>query len=726
MQTHRRILLVGSLLMFAVLIFSGIYIQNNRILVQNSKELIKLQLINRYSDELGGDLGNYQTTVKSYVTHPSKSKLDSIYQFKSAYESDIQSAIALNTSKEMGKSFDSLKFTFEIEGKYILTSLLSLPKVVSEKQTVKFYEDNNLHLSHLWLLIEQNRIRQKEAVMAATVKTQQLGVRSMYMSLGGLCFIFVVCLSSIATLYSSAKKREIAEEKEKLSLKLLNEQEMLMSAVINNSASIIFIKNLHGCYSLVNKSFLEVYDLTEDRVIGKTDYELWDEERSKGYKLIDEIVLSTGTPHENMEKHICNAEERDFLTIKFPLRSSSGQIFGLAGISTDFTQRARYEEGLKLAQQESEKARKFQERFLANMSHEIRTPMNGIMGMTNILSSSGLNVEQKEFVSIIQQSVDNLMVIINDILDFSKIKSGKLTLENVAFNINDSVNQSVRALKPRAEEKNITLDYFIHPNVPAFVLGDQVRLNQILTNLIGNALKFTQKGGVKLSVEATSDQDNGLQVWFSVNDSGIGIPEEKQELIFDSFTQSSSDTTRKYGGTGLGLSIVKQLVELHSGTISIESKENVGSTFKVGLPYKETYITAENIQKVIDETVYTELAGKRILIVDDNDINLMVAKQTLKKVGISAQTVTGGKEALEMLLNQDFDAVLLDVHMPDMNGYETCRNIRVALKMNIPVIAMTAAAMVEDEEKCLQAGMNGYIAKPFVPKDLYALLMTYV
>jgi CheY-like chemotaxis protein len=318
------------------------------------------------------------------------------------------------------------------------------------------------------------------------------------------------------------------------------------------------------------------------------------------------------------------------------------------------------------------------------------------------------------------------MVIINDILDFSKIKSGKLTLENVAFNINDSVNQSVRALKPRAEEKNITLDYFINPNVPAFVLGDQVRLNQILTNLIGNALKFTQKGGVKLSVEATSDQDNGLQVWFSVNDSGIGIPEEKQELIFDSFTQSSSDTTRKYGGTGLGLSIVKQLVELHSGTISIESKENVGSTFKVGLPYKETYITAENIQKVIDETVYTELAGKRILIVDDNDINLMVAKQTLKKVGISAQTVTGGKEALEMLLNQDFDAVLLDVHMPDMNGYETCRNIRVALKMNIPVIAMTAAAMVEDEEKCLQAGMNGYIAKPFVPKDLYALLMTYV
>ena len=726
MQTHRPLIFAASIILVTLLIFSGIYIQNNTTLVNNSKDLIQLQLINRYSDQLGGDLGNFQTSARSYAIHRIPSKLDSIKYFSEAGKQDLKSAIALSLNKEMRQSFDSLQFLFDRESAFVMKSIAQLPAIITEKQAVKYYEDNEAHLGGLWWLIEKNRIKQKKLVMDATIQTQHLGVRSMYMSVGGLIFILVVCCWSFVSLFRSTLKRQKAEEKEKHSLNLLKEQEMLMSAVINNSTSIIFIKNLKGEYSLVNKRFLEICKLTEESVIGKTDKQLWDDDRVQKYLVTDNEVLSTGTFQENMEKILVEDEERDFLTIKFPLRNSENQIFGLAGISTDLTERTKYEEGLKIAQQEAEKARAFQERFLANMSHEIRTPMNGIMGMTNVLTTTSLTDEQEDFIRMIQQSVNNLMVIINDILDFSKIKAGMLTLENIPFTVKDAVKQVVLTLKPKADEKGIGINYSIGEEVPKSLYGDPVRLNQILTNLVGNAVKFTETGAVEVIVSAKADSENNLRIQFDVQDSGIGIPQDKQGLVFESFTQSSAETTRKYGGTGLGLSIVKQLVELHNGEISITSEENIGSTFHVCIPYKAAPEVAKTSSVNADLLEFSALANKKVLVVDDNAINLMVAKQTLKKANIQVEVAISGAKALEMLLNDDFFVVLMDVHMPDMNGYETTAKIRDELKMNIPIIAMTASAMVEDQEKCLKARMDEYIAKPFVPNELFTKLLSFV
>jgi CheY-like chemotaxis protein len=262
--------------------------------------------------------------------------------------------------------------------------------------------------------------------------------------------------------------------------------------------------------------------------------------------------------------------------------------------------------------------------------------------------------------------------------------------------------------------------------VPKSLYGDPVRLNQILTNLVGNAVKFTETGAVEVIVSANTDSEDNLRVQFDVKDSGIGIPEDKQGLVFESFTQSSAETTRKYGGTGLGLSIVKQLVELHNGDISITSKENVGSTFHVCIPYKAAPEVAKTSSVNADLLEFSALANKKVLVVDDNAINLMVAKQTLKKANIQVEVAISGAKAIEMLLNDDFFVVLMDVHMPDMNGYETTAKIRDELKMNIPIIAMTASAMVEDQEKCRKARMDEYIAKPFVPNELFTKLLSFV
>jgi len=318
------------------------------------------------------------------------------------------------------------------------------------------------------------------------------------------------------------------------------------------------------------------------------------------------------------------------------------------------------------------------------------------------------------------------MVIINDILDFSKIKAGMLVLENVPFNLQDVIKQVVLTLKPKADEKSVDIRYSIDKAVPKFLYGDSVRLNQIITNLVGNAIKFTEVGAVEVIVDAETDVDSNLTVQFSIKDSGIGIPENKQALVFKSFTQSSAETTRKYGGTGLGLSIVKQLVELHAGEISISSKENVRSTFHVHILYKAAEDTKKDLVNAETKFDFSTFANKTVLVVDDNAIDLMVAKQTLKKAGIQVELASSGKKALEMLLSEDFFVVLMDVSMPEMNGYETTHKIRTELKMDIPIIAMTASAMVEDQERCINAGMDEYIAKPFVPQELFSKLSQFL
>ncbi len=378
----------------------------------------------------------------------------------------------------------------------------------------------------------------------------------------------------------------------------------------------------------------------------------------------------------------------------------------------------------ELERQKAEEAKKFEQQFLANMSHEIRTPMNVVMGMTNLLLKTSLNDQQHKYMSAIKDSSENLLVIINDILDLSKIEAGKIDFEQISFSLNDTVKLVDTTLKYKVEEKGLEMFIELDPSIPEMVIGDPVRLSQVLLNLAGNAVKFTAKGTIVIRTRKLKEENEKLWVEFSVIDTGIGIAENIAPRIFESFTQAHSDTTRKYGGTGLGLTISKQLVELQGGSIHLKSKINEGSEFSFILPYGIANETRQE-KKVLktDQKILDELGTKKVLLVEDNEFNQIVANDTLKDLikGISIQIASNGKEAIELLRKNKFDLVIMDIQMPEMDGYEATKFIRTNFKKpvcDIPVLAMTANVIKEEIEKCFDSGMNAYIAKPFDPDDL--------
>lgn len=402
----------------------------------------------------------------------------------------------------------------------------------------------------------------------------------------------------------------------------------------------------------------------------------------------------------------------------------------IIGTIQDITERKKTEEKLLEAQKVAEGLMNTKEKFLANMSHEIRTPMNAIIGFSELLNDmSGLSEDQLKYIKAIHTSGQNLLVIINDILDFSKIKSGNLTLENIELSLTGVVDSVMELLELKADGKKINLSYKIMNNVPTYVLGDQVRLTQILVNIIGNAIKFTPEGGrVKLTVSGSKTNTSKNSICFKVEDTGIGIPEEKLETIFEKFTQASDDTSRKYGGTGLGLSIVKSLVEIQGGTIKVESKVNQGSTFYIHLPFE---VSSQYNKKTSTKSsshsrkdYKGKLEGLHILLVEDNPINHLLVRNVLEPTGCTLHIIENGMVALEKLKTNGelYDLILMDIQLPEMNGYEIAAYIRNQCAKplaDIPIIAITANAFKSEYQNCINAGMNDYISKPFKITELY-------
>jgi PAS domain S-box-containing protein len=378
----------------------------------------------------------------------------------------------------------------------------------------------------------------------------------------------------------------------------------------------------------------------------------------------------------------------------------------------------RYQQALVAAREEAEDARKMQEQFLANMSHEIRTPMNGIQGMTHLLRDTPLNPQQAEFVSLIGRSAGNLLVIINDILDFSKIKAGKLQIEHIDYRLADVLDNVRGLFSDRMARNNIPLSVSVDPGVPEWIQGDPHRLNQILINLVGNAVKFTPKGSIRVNVGIGDRRPGQVVLEFTIADEGIGISGEHLQSIFNPFEQAGADVTRKFGGTGLGLAICQQLLKLQGGDIQLTSREGIGTTVRFRLPVGIEPPIAHERPPVIGQ-FEGFLADLTFLVAEDNPINQKVTEHVLRKAGAEVTLAGDGEEAIRLLAKQRFDLIVMDLQMPVMDGYAATRHIRQVLRLDTPILAMTASAIKGERLRCLEAGMNEYMSKPFEFADFY-------
>jgi two-component system sensor histidine kinase/response regulator len=455
-------------------------------------------------------------------------------------------------------------------------------------------------------------------------------------------------------------------------------------------------------------------------------------------------ILAAGKDLAYMDKHYVRRDGREVLVrlSLTVLRDTFGKAQCILGMATDVTERTLTETALRSAKKSAEAASESKSTFLATMSHEIRTPMSGILGMTELVLDTDLTTEQREHLGLVRQSAESLLSIINDILDFSKIEAGKLDLESIPFDLHEVLSETMKPLSFRAQQKGLALNYEIQSNVPRALLGDPGRIRQVLINLIGNSIKFTEAGKILITVEDQSSDRVTTRLHISVKDTGVGILQEKQAKIFEAFSQADGSMARKYGGTGLGLTICVRLVELMGGRIWLDSQLGHGSTFHftIHLLVQKPLAQSHPLQpgQLRDAAIpiasgnsnnfsaaSREIKNLRVLLAEDNAINQTIAVRVLEKRGCVVIVAENGQAALNAYSTQSFDLILMDIQMPGMDGLEATAAIRkkeISTGAHIPIIAMTAHALKGDKERCLAAGMDGYVSKPIRTAELFAAI----
>ncbi len=509
----------------------------------------------------------------------------------------------------------------------------------------------------------------------------------------------------------------------------LAQSEANLKAILDHAPAEIGLKDLDGRYIVVSREFMKRCPPGITDITGKSPHDLFPPEVADVIAAQDREVVASGKVTQGEVDVVVDDKPRTMLAVKFPLRDGEGEITGLGGVVVDITARKEMEEALLGAKEAAEAASRAKSEFLATMSHEIRTPMNGILGMARVLLDAALSAEQREQITTIEHSGETLLTLLNDILDLSKIEAGRLDLEQLDFSLADLLDSLAAFWTPQLHAKDLSFTVETPVDLVAALEGDPTRVRQVLMNLIGNAAKFTETGGVTLAVSQRICTGGDVALRFSVTDSGIGMTPETQSRVFSAFTQADGATTRRYGGTGLGLAICRQLVDLMGGGIGVDSAPGRGSTFWFTLRCRRGEIEPDGDDvpanaRGADSGPRDRAAPLRVLVAEDNRVNQTVLRAMLAKTGCRIELVETGAAALAAVSRARFDLILMDIQMPEMDGMEATRKIRALSPWGagVPIIALTANAMRGDRESYLAAGMTDYVCKPIDPRLLFAAI----
>ena len=496
----------------------------------------------------------------------------------------------------------------------------------------------------------------------------------------------------------------------------LVEERKMLRTLIDNLPDLLYVKDAHSRFVVANLSIARLMGAkTPDGLLGKSDFDFYPKDLATAFYDDEQSVIRSGEPLLNREETGVDSQGNEvcLLTTKVPLRDKKGHVVGLVGIGRDITVRKLAEVETQRARLAAEAANQAKNDFLANISHEIRTPLNGILGMTDLTLDTELTLEQREYLEMVKTSAESLLLVINDILDFSKIEVGKLELDVLDFDLRACLDDTLKSLAVEAQGKGLELLGEVSPQVPEIVRGDPVRLRQVVVNLVGNAIKFTERGEVVLNVEREALEGEECILHVTLRDTGIGIPAEKLKAIFSPFTQADTSTTRRYGGTGLGLTISARLVEMMGGKIWVESEVGKGTTFhftaRLGVVEKAPKLKLEPS---------VALQGVKALVADDNSTNRRILQEMMARWGMEATTVEGGEEALARLREASeagapYALVVTDLFMPGMDGFGLVEHIRKQPELGgAAVVMLTSAGRRGDGERCRELGVASYLTKP--------------
>jgi len=517
----------------------------------------------------------------------------------------------------------------------------------------------------------------------------------------------------------TAQKRAAAE---------LAQERDLLKTVINNVPDLIYVKDRAGRFLAVNRSLQRVLGVeSSDDAAGKTDYDFSPPELACNYVADDQNVMREGHSLIDKEEMALDADGKPvwLMTTKVPLRDTDGRIVGLVGIGHNITNRKRAEEQLLAAKEAADIANRAKSDFLANMSHEIRTPMNAIIGMTELLLDTELTQAQRDYLRMVQESGESLLTVINDILDFSKIEAGKLDLDETVFDIRERLGDTMKSLAVRAHAKNLELAFRVQPDVPRFARGDMARLRQIVVNLVGNSIKFTEQGEVVVDIGSTPLSGKHVKLHVKVRDTGIGIAPDKCARIFEEFEQADSSTTRRFGGTGLGLAIASRLVGLMGGEIEVRSQLGKGSEFQ----FTAKLGAVDSREPEATGPAPVIVGGTHVLVLDDNDTNRLILNEMLSNWGMKPSLVAGAEQARTALIEahgraEPFGLILSDVNMPDVDGFTFAEWVRHDERLrNVPIVMLTSSGRPGDSQRREKLGIEAHLMKPVKQSELFDVII---